>query len=299
MKLLTCVYRGQETVAVLSGDEKEIIPAAALGVSAASMNELIRGTDPAALGRMAEAAKRSEVRIPLEEVRLLAPIPHPVRDVVCMGLNYRAHADEMADALKEQRTERVWPIFFGKAVDRCRGNGEEIPSHAEFISTLDYECELGVILGKDARNVPRDRVEEYIFGYTILNDVTGRELSRHKQNYFMKSLDGSCPLGPWIVTADEIAYPPRLDIRLSVNGEPRQNGNTGDMIFDITDIVAELTKGVTLPAGTIIATGSPTGIGFGMNPPVFLKDGDVIVCRIERIGTLTNTVKDMPVSHSV
>jgi len=255
------------------------------------MNDLIRRTDRAALAAIFSAAEKAQP-IPLEDVRLTAPIPHPVRDVVCMGLNYKAHADEMADALKERRTERVWPIFFGKAVDRCRGDGETIPSHSDFISTLDYECELGVILGKDAYQVPREQVADYIFGYTVLNDVTARELSRHKQNYFMKSLDGTCPLGPWIVTAEEIAYPPRLDIRLWVNGEPRQHGNTGDMIFDITDIVSELSRGVTLPAGTIIATGSPTGIGFGMNPPVFLKDADVVTCQIEKIGVLTNTVRD-------
>lgn len=292
MRLLTCEIQGREEAAVLTRDGAFVVPAASLGTPFADMNALIRGTDRAALRRMAEAAEACGTRIPLGEVRLRAPIPHPVRDVVCMGLNYRAHADEMADALKERRTERVWPIFFGKAVDRCRGDGEDIPSHADFISTLDYECELGVILGRDARNVAPEEVEEYIFGYTILNDVTGRELSRHKQNYFMKSLDGACPLGPWIVTADEIAYPPALELRLSVNGEPRQRGNTRDMIFGVTDIVSELTRGMTLPAGTIIATGSPTGIGFGMNPPVFLRDGDVVVCEIQGIGTLTNTVRD-------
>ena len=212
--------------------------------------------------------------------------------MICMGLNYKAHADEMAEALNEEKKERVYPIYFGKAVDRCLGHGEAVPSHSDFISTLDYECELAVILGKDAYQVPAEEVSDYIFGYSILNDVTGRELSRHKQNYFMKSLDGSCPMGPWIVTADEIQYPPELQIRLSVNGEPRQNGNTGDMIFGISEIVSELSRGVTLQAGTIFATGSPTGIGFGMKPPVFLKDGDVMRCTIEKIGVLTNTVKD-------
>ncbi|MGE4276673.1 MAG: fumarylacetoacetate hydrolase family protein [Lawsonibacter sp.] len=292
MKLLTCVYQGKELVAVLSPDEEHVVPISALGFSYDRMNDLIRGTGRAELRAMAAAAEQAGERIDIADVRLVAPIPHPVRDVVCMGLNYKAHADEMADALKEQRAERVWPIFFGKAVDRCRGTGESVPSHADFISTLDYECELGVILGKDAYRVPKERVADYVFGYTILNDVTGRELSRHKQNYFMKSLDGSCPLGPWIVTADEITFPPRLQIRLSVNGELRQNGNTRDMIFGIPEIVSELTQGVTLPAGTIIATGSPTGIGFGMDPPVFLKDGDVMTCWIEGIGTLTNTVLD-------
>ena len=293
MKLLTCCFQGKETVAVLTPDETHVVPLSALGYGYATMNDLIRQSSPRVLKAIADAAARWPEPVALQEVRLMAPIPHPVRDVVCMGLNYRAHADEMADALKEQRTERVWPIFFGKAVDRCRGTGEAIPSHSDFISTLDYECELAVILWKDACKVPPEKVPEYVFGYTILNDITGRELSRHKQNYFMKSLDGSCPLGPWIVTADEIAYPPRLSIRLSVNGEPRQNGNTGDMIFDITQIVSELSRGVTLPAGTIIATGSPTGIGFGMDPPVFLKDGDVVICQIEGIGVLTNTVRDI------
>lgn len=294
MRLLTCVYQGRELVAVLKEDGKHVVPVSDIGYGFETMNDLIRGITRATLAAMSEAAERAAKTIALDKVRLTAPILHPVRDVVCMGLNYKAHADEMADALKEQRAERVWPIFFGKAVDRCRGTGEDIPSHCDFISTLDYECELGVILGRDAYQVPREQVADYIFGYTILNDVTARELSRHKQNYFMKSLDGTCPLGPWIVTADEISYPPQLDIRLSVNGEPRQHGNSRDMIFGITDIVSELSRGVTLPAGTIIATGSPTGIGFGMNPPIFLKDGDVVTCRIEGIGTLTNTVRDMP-----
>jgi len=292
MRLLTCVHQGREIVAVLSADERHVIPVRELGYDFETMNDLIRGTDPECLRAIAAAAEEYPLGVAMEQIRLTAPIPHPVRDVVCMGLNYKAHADEMADALREQRTERLWPIFFGKAVDRCRGTGEAVPSHADFIKTLDYECELGVILGRDACHVTPEDVENYVFGYTILNDVTGRELSRHKQNYFMKSLDGTCPLGPWIVTADEIAYPPQLELRLSVNGELRQKGNTRDMLFGITEIVSQLTQGVTLPAGTIIATGSPTGIGFGMDPPVFLKDGDVMTCEIEGIGVLTNSVLD-------
>lgn len=279
-------------MAVVTKDEKFVVPVRELGCDFKDMNDLIRRADKAQLAEMAAAAEVSEGRVPLTEVQLLAPIPHPVRDVVCMGLNYKAHADEMADALKEQRTERTWPIYFGKAVDRCRGTGEAIPSHKDFISTLDYECELAVILGRDAFNVSAEEVEDHVFGYAILNDVTGRELSRHKQNYFMKSLNGSCPMGPWIVTADEIAYPPKLRIQLSVNGEPRQDGNTADMIFGVSELVSELSRGVTLPAGCIFATGSPTGIGFGMNPPVFLKDGDEMICTIEGIGTLVNTVSD-------
>ena len=290
MKLLTCLIDGAEQVAVLVGEE--VVPVQKIGYPFASMNDLIRGTDRQALREMENRALAApaSARMPLSTVRLTAPIPHPVRDVVCMGLNYKAHADEMADALKEQRTERVWPIFFGKAVDRCRGTGEEIPLHEDFVSTMDYECELAVILGKDAYHVSKEEAESCIFGYCILNDVTARELSRHKQNYFMKSLDGTCPMGPWIVTADEIAFPPRLRIRLWVNGQLRQDGNTGDMIFGPAEIISELSRGVTLPAGTIFATGSPTGIGFGMNPPVFLQDGDEVTCEIEGLGVLTNRV---------
>lgn len=245
MKLITCRYNGAEHTAVVTHGDTQAVMTEDLGYHFRDMNDLIRSTDRSELRRMEALAQGSGKMIPLNRVELTAPIPHPVRDVICMGLNYKAHADEMAEALNEEKKERVYPIYFGKAVDRCLGHGEAVPSHSDFISTLDYECELAVILGKDAYQVPAEEVSDYIFGYSILNDVTGRELSRHKQNYFMKSLDGSCPMGPWIVTADEIPYPPELQIRLSVNGEPRQNGNTGDMIFGISEIVSELSRGVT------------------------------------------------------
>lgn len=292
MKLITCCYDGAEQTAVVTDNGTQTVLTKSLGYQFRDMNDLICSTDRAELCRMEALAQTSDKKIPMENVKLCAPIPHPVRDVVGMGLNYRAHADEMAAALKEEKKERVYPIYFGKAVDRCPGHGEDVPSHSDFISTLDYEGELAVILGKDAYRVPAEQVSDYIFGYSVLNDVTGRELNRHKQNYFMKGLDGSCPMGPWIVTADEIPYPPKLQIQLSVNGELRQNGNTADMIFGVSEIVSELSKGITLQAGTIFATGSPTGIGFGMNPPVYLKDGDVMTCTIEKIGTLENTVRD-------
>lgn len=258
------------------------------------MNDLIVRAGHNDLAVMAAAAQKSSSEsLPLNQIKLRAPIPHPVRDVVGMGLNYQAHADEMAKALNEQETERAWPIFFGKAVDRARGDGEPFPSHAGFINTLDYECELAAILGKTIRGGIRpEEVRDAIFGYTILNDVTARELNRHKQNYFQKSLDGTCLMGPCLVTADEIAYPPTLRLRTWVNGELRQDGCTDQMIFDLDVIISTLAQGMTLPAGTIFATGSPTGIGFGMDPPVFLHHGDVVRCEIEGIGSLMNTVRD-------
>ena len=156
---------------------------------------------------------------------------------------------------------------------------------------MDYEAELAVIIGKDAKNVPVSEVKNYIFGYTVINDVSARTLqTRHKQWYFGKSLDGFLPMGPCIVSADEIAYPPKLPIRSYVNGELRQNSNTELLIFDIDHVISELSQGMTLQAGTIIAMGTPAGVGMGFEPPKFLKTGDVVTCEIEGIGRITNPI---------
>ena len=172
-------------------------------------------------------------------------------------------------------------------------DGGFIEAHTDLVQKLDYECELAVILGKDARDVPAGQTKDYVFGYTILNDVSARDVqTAHKQWYFGKSLDGFTPIGPCIVTADEFdTYPPKLGIRSFVNGEKRQDSNTGLQIFDIDHVIHELTQGMTLKAGTIIATGTPAGVGMGMDPPQFLKPGDTVCCEIDGIGSLTNTVR--------
>ncbi len=296
MKIYNVEKEGKKFPAVLDEESGYLYRVKDLGYDTDDMIEFIRlvNCDFKTLNGRFETAKNTAVPAgSLKDLRTWAPIEHPHRDVICMGLNYQAHAEEMAKATSNAKDAvRNYPIYFGKPVDRARGDGEEIPSHKDFISTLDYECELGVIMGKDTDHVKEEDVRNFIFGYTIINDVTGRELSRHKQNYFMKGLDGTCPMGPCIVTADAIAYPPALNITLDVNGEPRQNGYTSDMIFGIDEIVSTLSQGMVLQAGTIFATGSPTGIGFGMNPPVFLHDGDVVHCHIDQIGDLTNIVKD-------
>ena len=163
--------------------------------------------------------------------------------------------------------------------------------HKELTSQLDYEAELAVILKKDAKDVALEDVEDYIFGYTIMNDVSAREVqTAHRQWYFGKSLDGFTPLGPWIVTADSVEFPPKLRIQSRVNGELRQDSNTEQFIHGIAEVVSELSRGMTLKAGTIIATGTPAGVGMGFDPPRFLKPGDVVECVIEGIGTLKNPV---------
>ena len=170
--------------------------------------------------------------------------------------------------------------------------GEPVDSHPDVVKELDYEAELAVILGKDALNVPKNDCEQYIFGYTILNDISARVIQRrHKQWYRGKSLDDFTPMGPWIVTADEIAFPPRLNIGCRVNGELRQNSTTDCLIHGVGEILSELSQGLTLQAGTIIATGTPSGVAMGMENPQFLKAGDVMECFIEGIGTLRNPVK--------
>ena len=227
------------------------------------------------------------------EYKVLSPIPRPRQDVVCLGINYAAHAEEAAKFNSAAfGGERPYPIFFSKRVNYCQGSGEPIPSYPGLVDSLDYECELGVVIGKAAKNVTREDSGSVIFGYTIVNDVSARNLqTRHKQWYFGKSLDGFTPIGPCIVSADEFAYPPKQGIRCRVNGETRQDSNTENLITGIPDILTVLTEGMTLLPGTIIATGTPAGVGMGMNPPVFLKPGDVVECEIDGIGTLVNMVE--------
>lgn len=227
------------------------------------------------------------------EAVLLSPIPRPRQDVLCLGINYAAHSVEAARFSNEAfGGERPYPIFFSKRVSYSQGTGADIPAYEGLVDSLDYESELGVIIGRDAKNVKKENAAEYIFGYTIVNDVSARNLqTRHKQWYFGKSLDGFTPMGPCIVSADEIAYPPALSIQSVINGELRQDSNTDCLMTDIGDIVEILTEGMTLQAGTVIATGTPSGVGMGMIPPTFLKAGDTVECIIEKIGSLKNYVR--------
>ena len=255
-----------------------------------SMNEIILGADMGALKALAAAGGET---LEPGSVTLLSPIPEPLQDVLCLGLNYFAHADEAARYSQESfSSDRAVPIFFSKRVSYSQGTGDAIPAHEDLTSRLDYETELAVIIGKDAKDVAPEDAEKYIFGYTVLNDVSARDLqTRHKQWYFGKSLDGFTPMGPCIVTADEIPFPPALKISTRVNGELRQSSTTDMLMHGIPEIVSFLSRGMTLKAGTIIATGTPKGVIMGMENPVFLKKGDKIECTIEGIGTLVNPVE--------
>jgi 2-keto-4-pentenoate hydratase/2-oxohepta-3-ene-1,7-dioic acid hydratase in catechol pathway len=220
-------------------------------------------------------------------------IPYPKQDVICLGMNYSAHEVEAARFSENAfGGEKPKPVFFSKRVTYSQGTRKAIPSYQGLVDSLDYEVELGVILGKDARNIKAEDAEKYIFGYTVINDVSARNLqTSHRQWYFGKSLDGFTPMGPCIVTANEVSFPPSLEIRCWVNGELRQDSNTARLIHGIPEILETLSAGMTLKAGTIIATGTPAGVGMGFDPPKFLKAGDVVECTIEKIGTLRNTVR--------
>lgn len=221
-----------------------------------------------------------------------APIIYPMQDVICLGINYEEHAIESARYKKEAFGGLMpYPIYFSKRVNEAVADGGSIPAYTGLVDSLDYESELAVIIGKDAKNVSEEDAFDYVFGYTILNDVSARNIqTRHKQWYFGKSMDGFTPMGPCIVSKDEFEIPPRMGIRSYVNGQIRQDSNTELLITGIAHIIAELSSGMTLKAGTIISTGTPKGVGMGFEPPIFLKVGDEVACEIDGIGKITNWV---------
>lgn len=294
MRFYTVKKDNKEEVLVVPEAGAVAYSLAKLGFDFKDMNDVIcRMTreQKRALDELTPEQKQA-AEVCLSEVTLCAPIIKPLQDVVCLGINYDEHAKEAGRFSEEAfGGERPYTIYFSKRVNRATADGEEIPAYVGLVDSLDYEVELGVILGRDAKNVKPEEAEDYIFGYTIINDISARNLqTRHKQWYLGKSLDGFTPMGPCIVTADEITEVQNLNIRSVVNGEQRQSSNTRYMIQTVAGAIAELSAGMTLAAGTVIATGTPAGVGMGMKPPCFLRPGDEIVCEIEGIGTLKNTI---------
>jgi len=228
---------------------------------------------------------------PLNAVKLLSPIPNPRRNIICLGLNYAAHADE-SNRVKGFASELPqFPVIFNKATTCMNGPYDDIPYDANVSTKIDWEVELTVVLGRSGKNISTDEGMSYVFGYTVMNDISARDLQRdHKQFFKGKSLDGSAPMGPCIVTADSLPDPHLLHLTSRVNGVTKQDGNTSDLIFDIPTTIYHLSRGMTLLAGDIIATGTPEGVGFARTPPEFLKPGDVVECEIEGIGVIRNQI---------
>ena len=223
-----------------------------------------------------------------DEIKWLSPLPKVKRNIMCVGKNYRDHAIEMGS---EQDIPKDIMIFT-KATNTVIGHGETVLHHGEVTEELDYEGELAVVIGKRGKGVSPEDALDYVFGYTILNDITARDLQKkHGQFFIGKSLDTTCPIGPYLVTKDDIADPQNLEIKTRVNGETRQSSNTSEMIFNIPTIISTLSKGMTLEPGDIIATGTPAGVGKGLKPPLFLKKGDRVEIEIESLGILTNQLQ--------
>ena len=257
----------------------------------ADMISLIAAGKPA-LAWLRDVAAKSKNAVPLDKVMLLAPIPRPHKNVFCVGWNYLEHFEEGAKARPHVQEMPAHPAFFSKAPTTVNGPYADVPAHRGVTEKLDWEVELGVIICQGGTNIREADAMAHIFGYTVVNDVSAREVQRqHGQQWFKgKSLDGLCPMGPWIATADEIADPQALDIACRVNGVTKQQSNTRHMYFKIPRIIAELSAGLTLEPGDIICTGTPAGVGHARTPPEFMQPGDVLETEIRGLGLLRNKI---------
>ena len=279
MKLARFLLDGKPRIGVVDSAAQTV---QALDASITALQQII-GSSPEVNG----------AALALSEVTLLAPII-PARNIFCVGKNYRAHAKEFsqsgfeAGASKDKHVDD-YPAIFTKPPSTVIATEDRVEMHPEATSQVDYEAELAVIIGRPGRNIAEAEAMAHVYGYTIINDVTARDRQKnHKQWFSGKALDTFCPMGPWVVTADEIDGT-NLDITCMVNGEPRQSANTSDLIFTIQNLITTLSQGMTLQPGDVIATGTPAGVGIGFDPPRFLKAGDRVEITIAGIGTLGNT----------
>jgi 2-keto-4-pentenoate hydratase/2-oxohepta-3-ene-1,7-dioic acid hydratase in catechol pathway len=295
MLLISFLKHGQPGLGVLDSLRDEVcdLSLAAPQLPADMLGLIALGAD--GLAQVRDALVSGAGRLNVSDIQLTAPIPRPSRNLFCVGKNYREHVKEVqstgtasgagGDAVPER------PIIFTKATSSVIGPHEPIPAWLDPTQSVDYEGELGVVIGRGGRGIKRTGAMDHVYGYTIVNDVTSRRMQRHHQQWFLgKSIDGFCPMGPAIATAEDIPDVTRLQVRTWVNGELRQEGCVADLIFDIPTLIETLSQTMTLEPGDIIATGTPAGVGMGFQPPRFLVKGDVVSITIEPIGTLENPV---------
>jgi 2-keto-4-pentenoate hydratase/2-oxohepta-3-ene-1,7-dioic acid hydratase in catechol pathway len=284
MRLVTYRADGAVQIGAVEGDE-----VVDLSAVAPSMLALIE-QGPQGLSKAREALATG-ARRPLAEVRLLAPIPRPRKNIVCLGMNYAEHAYESARSRGQPEVLPEHPVFFSKPPTTVNDPDGKIPYWPGVSEQIDWEVELGFVIGRAGIFIRPEEALDYVFGYTIVNDVSARDVqNRHQQFLKGKSLDGYAPMGPWIVTADEIPDPHALGLRLRVNGKTMQDSTTGDLVFKIPQILSVYTQGTTVEPGDIFITGTPSGVGMGMKPQQWLKPGDVMEAEVDGIGVLRNSV---------
>ncbi|KAB7665393.1 fumarylacetoacetate hydrolase family protein [Bacillus sp. B1-b2] len=299
MRLITAEYKNKKFVGIVKGDGTGVLPLNDVEEKKSGQrsfsDSLIKCIEQQDFLEQAQSLlnwvkgqnRENDFYLPLDQVKVMAPIPRPKKNIFCVGKNYVEHAIEMGS--KEDIPEHV--MVFTKAPTTVIGDKEGVLLHQEVTNQLDYEGELAVIIGKQGKGINREEALDYVFGYTILNDITARDLqARHKQFFIGKSLDTSAPMGPWIVTKEDIPNPNNLEVTTKVNGETRQQSNTNHFIFPVEEVIHVLSQGMTLEPGDIIATGTPAGVGKGFKPPKFLKAGDLIEIEVEGIGKLSNEV---------
>lgn len=276
-------------------DGKQVIDLSQAGgkppFDAVDMISLIAAGEKA-LAWLRDVAAKSKEAVPLDKVKVLAPVPRPRKNVFCVGWNYVEHFEEGKKSRLHTVEFPAYPTFFSKAPTTVNGPYDPIPLHAGVTEKLDWEVELGVVIGKGGINIQEADALKHVFGYTVVNDISAREVQRRHggQLFKGKSLDGTCPMGPWIVTADEVPDPHALRLTSRVNGVTKQDSNTSHMYFKVPRIIAELSAGLTLEPGDIISTGTPAGVGHARTPPEFMKPGDVLETEVVGLGLLRNRI---------
>lgn len=296
MKFVSFVeWNNTESIGILSKDETKVIP----------MNEIISDFKPSEnpmiqlinminyddeiLKKLLVYEESFERAYSIDNVKILSPIRKPIHDIICVGLNYKDHFNEIKKDMKNFKYNNA-PVYFSKRAVEIIGLGDKIKARFDLDECLDYEVELAIIIGKTAKDINPDEVNNYIFGYSVFNDISSRKIQKkHSQWYKGKSLDSYSSMGPCIVYKDDLKFP--LNIKSILNDEVRQSSNTKYMIYNINSLVSDISMGITLEPGDIIATGTPGGVGMSLNPPSYMKNGDKIICSIEGIGELINFVE--------
>ena len=293
MRLISCEIKGNACLGVQNG-QKVFLPSRHPDWDAA-INSMLMLIDagPASWDKLRSLCAQADAsyQVNIEEINIIAPIPRPRQNIMCLGWNYVEHVAETAKDKQEEIKLPRSPIVFTKAANSVNGPFGDIAIDLNVSAKMDWESELAVVIGRGGRSIAEQDALQHVFGYTVINDVTARDRQKwHKQFFIGKSFSGSCPMGPNIVTADEIEDPQNLNIKSWVNGELKQDSNTKYQIFTIAQTIAVLSQGMELEAGDVIATGTPSGVGYARTPPEYLMPGDMVECEVEKVGKIRNKI---------